>query len=52
MYLKSFKELRVWHRLIITKDLYHKFDYQKAESLLEEVQKMLNVIIKKLENKY
>jgi len=37
-------------QLIIAKDLYQKVNYQKAESLLEEVQKMLNVMIKKLEN--
>ena len=38
-------------KLIITKDLYQKLNYQKVESLLEEVQKMLNVMIRKLENK-
>ncbi len=38
-------------QIIITKDLYQNVDYQKAESLLEEVQKMLNAMIKKLENK-
>lgn len=38
-------------QLIIAKDLYHSLNYQKLESLLEEVQKMLNVMIKKLENK-
>jgi len=38
-------------QLIITKDLYQKLNYQKVESLLEEVQKMLNVMIRKLENK-
>lgn len=38
-------------QLIIAKDLYATVNYQKADSLLEEVQKMLNGIIKKLENK-
>lgn len=37
--------------LLIAKDLYPKVDYSLAESLLEEVQKMLNAIIKKLESK-
>ena len=38
-------------QLIIAKDIYQNIDYQKGESLLEEVQKMLNILIKKLENK-
>ena len=38
-------------QLIIAKDLYKSLDYQRVESLLEEVQKMLNVMIRKLENK-
>lgn len=38
-------------QLIIAKDLYQNLDYKKVKSFLEEVQKMLNVIIKKLENK-
>jgi four helix bundle protein len=38
-------------QLIIAKDLYPKLNYQKAESLLEETQKMLNVMIRKLANK-
>jgi len=38
-------------QLIIAKDLYQNINYQKAESLLEEVQKMLNILMKKLENK-
>lgn len=38
-------------QLIIAKDLYQNLNYKQAESLLEEVQKMLNVMIKKLENK-
>ena len=38
-------------QLIIAKDLYANVNYQRADSLLEEVQKMLNGIIKKLENK-
>jgi len=35
-------------QLIIAKDLYQKIDYQKGELLLEEVQKMLNTLIRKL----
>ena len=35
-------------QIIIAKDLYLKLDFRKAESLLEEVQKMLITIIKKL----
>jgi len=38
-------------QLIIAKDLYQNINYSKTESLLEEIQKMLNVMIKKLENK-
>ena len=38
-------------QLIIAKDLYKKPDYRKAGSLLEEAQKMLNVMIGKLEAK-
>ena len=38
-------------QLIIAKDLYTNVNYQRADSLLEEVQKMFNGIIKKLENK-
>lgn len=38
-------------QIIIAKDSYSKIDFSKAESLLEEVQKMLNVLIIKLENK-
>ena len=37
-------------QIIISKDLYPKADYSKISSLLEEVQKMLITIIKKLEN--
>ncbi len=37
-------------QLIIAKELYPKFNYDIIESLLEEVRKMLNTIIKKLEN--
>lgn len=36
-------------QLLIAKALYSNLDYQNAESLLEEVQKMLNAMIKKLE---
>jgi four helix bundle protein len=38
-------------QLIISKDLYPNCSYQKPDSLLEEIQKMLNAIIKKLEQK-
>jgi len=38
-------------QLIISKDLYSNCNYQKSDSLLEEIQKMLNAIIKKLEQK-
>ena len=38
-------------QLVIGKDLYPKLNYYKVDSLLEEVQKMLNVMIRKLENK-
>lgn len=38
-------------QLIIGKDLYQNLNYHRTESLLEEVQKMLNVMIRKLENK-
>ena len=36
-------------QIIISKDLYPEIDFSKTESLLEEVQKMLITIIKKLE---
>lgn len=35
-------------QIIIAKDLYPKINYHKAEKLLEEVEKMLRVMIKKL----
>jgi four helix bundle protein len=38
-------------QLILAKALYLNFNCRETESLLEEVQKMLSVIIKKLENK-
>lgn len=38
-------------QLIIAKDLYTNVNHQKADSLLQEAQKMLYGIIKKLENK-
>ncbi len=38
-------------QILLTKDLFPKTDYSKAESLLEEVQKMLIVMIKKLNAK-
>lgn len=37
-------------QIIIAKDLYKNIDHAKAESLLEEILKMLNKIISKLEN--
>jgi four helix bundle protein len=36
-------------QIIIAKELYGNINYNKAQSLLEEVQKMLNVMIIKLE---
>lgn len=36
-------------QLVIVKDLYQNINYSKANLLLEEVQKMLNALIKKLE---
>jgi len=38
-------------QIIIAKDLYKKINYQKIEFLIEEVQKMLGAMIRKLENK-
>ncbi|MDP3093849.1 MAG: four helix bundle protein [bacterium] len=38
-------------QLIIAGDLYRENNYARAENLLEEVQKMLNTLIKKLELK-
>ncbi len=38
-------------QILLTKDLFPRTDYSKAESLLEEVQKMLIVMIKKLNAK-
>lgn len=38
-------------QIIIAKNLYLKLDFRKAESLLEEVQKMLITMIKKLNAK-
>ncbi len=43
---KGFKQL-----IVISKDLYNNTEYSKAESLLTEVQKMLYVLIKNLEQK-
>lgn len=37
-------------QIIIAKDIYPKVNFSKAELLLEEVQKMLVTIIKRLEN--
>ncbi len=37
-------------QLIISKDLYSKVDYSKANSLLDEIQRMLNTLIKKINN--
>jgi len=36
-------------QIIIAKDLYKKIDFTRAESILVEVQKMLAILIKKLE---
>ena len=36
-------------QLIISKELYKKINYKEVESLLEEIQKMLNAMISKLE---
>ena len=36
-------------QIIISKDLYKKIDFVKAESILVEIQKMLSVLIRKLE---
>lgn len=36
-------------QIIISKDLYQNLDFSKGESLLEEVQKMLITMIKRLE---
>lgn len=38
-------------QLIITEDLYSQLNYLKANLLLEEVQKMLSAMIRKLNNK-
>ena len=38
-------------QIIIAKDLYPTINFKKAESLLEEIQKMLTTIIKKLNAK-
>lgn len=38
-------------QIIIAKDLYSKIDFSRTESLLEEVQKMLITMIKKLNAK-
>jgi len=38
-------------QIIITKDLYFKIDFSKVESLLLEIQKMLAVMIRKLNAK-
>ena len=35
-------------QIIISKNLYKNINYEDTESLLEEIQKMLNVLIKKL----
>jgi four helix bundle protein len=35
-------------QMILAKDLYPKIDYSKCDVLLEEVQKMLNVLISRL----
>lgn len=35
-------------QLLISKDIYPRIDFSKSESVLNEVQKMLNVVIRKL----
>lgn len=37
-------------QIVIAKDLYKDIDYNTIESLLEEILKMLNIMIAKLEN--
>jgi len=39
-------------QVIIPKRIYQKLDYRNAESLIEEVQKMLTVLIKTLHEKH
>jgi len=39
-------------QIIITKDIYPVANFIKTEALLEEIQKMLFVLIKKLKNKH
>lgn len=39
-------------QLLISKEIYTKIDFSESESLLKEVQKMLNVLIQKLELKF
>ncbi len=39
-------------QIIISKELFPEVNFSKAESLLEEIQKMLITIIKKLENPF
>lgn len=36
-------------QILISKDLYRNLNFQKCQDLLEEVEKMLNVMIRKLE---
>ena len=38
-------------QLTIAQDLYRNINYSKAKSFLEEIQKMLNVLIRKLEKR-
>ncbi|MEW6408262.1 MAG: four helix bundle protein [Patescibacteria group bacterium] len=38
-------------QIIIAKELFKNLDYSKVDNLLEEIQKMLSVLIKKLESK-
>jgi len=49
--LRSYKELIVWQKAIILEKIYPEKYSQKASALLEEVQKMLGAIIRKLETK-
>ncbi len=38
-------------QIVISKRLYPKLDYSKVDTLLEEIQKMLNVLLRRLNEK-
>jgi hypothetical protein len=48
---KSHSAAELETQIIISKEMYPGINFLKAESLLKEVHKMLNVIIRKLESK-